>query len=50
MLHTKFKHLGQVVLKKKIFEYIFMHFYGLNLGLPGARPSWTLGPWFEQTW
>ena len=45
-----FKHLGQVVLKKKIFEYISMHFYGLNLGPPGAGPSWTLGPWFEQTW
>ena len=34
-----FKHLGQVVLKKKIFEYISMHFYGLNLGPPGAGPS-----------
>ena len=27
-----------------------MNFYGLNLGLPGAGPSWTLGPSFEQTW
>ena len=49
MLHTKFKHQGQVVLKK-IFEYISMYFYGLNLGLPGPRTSWTLGPSFEQTW
>ena len=44
-----FKHLGKVVLKKKIFEYISMHFYGLNVGPSGAGPSWTLGPWFEQT-
>ena len=29
-------HLGQVVLKKKIVEYISMHFFGLNLG-PLAR-------------
>ena len=28
-----FKHLSQVVLKKKIFEYFFyFFFYGLNLG------------------
>ena len=26
-----------------------MHFYGLNLGPPGAGLSWTLGPSFEQT-
>ena len=37
-----FKHLGQVVLKKKIFEYISVHFYGLNLE-PLARGH--LGPW-----
>ena len=35
---------------KKIFEYFSMHFYGLNLGPPGAGLSWTLGPSFEQTW
>ena len=29
-------------MKKKIFEYISMHFYGLNLG-PLARDY--LGPW-----
>ena len=33
-----------------LVEYISMHFYGLNLGPPGAGPSWTLGPWFVQTW
>ena len=40
-----FKHLGQVVLKKKIFQYISVHFHGLNLG-PLARGhlgSWDLG-------
>ena len=31
-------------MKKKIFEYISKHFYGLNLGPPGAGLSWTLGP------
>ena len=37
----KFTHLSQVVLKKKIFEYFSMYFYGLNLG-PQARGH--LGP------
>ena len=40
-----FKHLSQVVLKKKIFEYFSMHFYGLNLG-PLLRGH--LGPWDLQ--
>ena len=31
----KYKHLSKVVLKKKIFEYFSMYFYGLNLG-----PQW----------
>ena len=26
----------------------FMYFYGLSLGPPCARPSWTQGPLFEQ--
>ena len=37
-------------MKEKIFEYISMHFYGLNLGAPGVGLSWTLGPSFEQIW
>ena len=41
-----FKHLSQVVLKKMISMYI----YDLNQGSPGAGPSWTLGPSFEQNW
>ena len=45
-----FKHLSQTVLKKKIFEYFSMYFYGLNLGRPAAGPFWNLGPSFEQTW
>ena len=52
MLHTKFQaSISLVVLKKKIFEYfsMYMYFYDLNLGPPGAEPSWTLGPLFERT-
>ena len=37
-----FKHLSQVVIKKKIFEKFSMYFYGSNLG-PLARGH--LGPW-----
>ena len=37
-----FKHLSQVVLKNKIFQYFYMYFYGSNLG-PPARGH--LGPW-----
>ena len=29
---------------------IFFYIYDLNLGPPGAGPSWTLGPSLEQTW
>ena len=32
------------------FEYFFMFSYGLKLRPPGAGPSWTQGPLFEQTW
>ena len=42
-----FKHLGQEILKKKIFEYFFMYFFDLNLNPPGAGPSWFLGALFE---
>ena len=50
MLHMNFKHLSQVVLKMKNFEYFFMRFYDLNQGPPGVGPSWILGPSFEQNW
>ena len=43
MLHTIFKHLSQVVLKKKKnFEYFSIYFYGSNLGPLGRG---HLGPW-----
>ena len=45
-----FKHLSQVVLQKKIFEYFSTSFYGMNLGPPGKDPSWILRPSFEQNW
>ena len=45
---SNFKHPSQAVLKKKIFVYFSMYFYGLNLEPSGAGPSWTLGPSFEQ--
>ena len=37
MLHTKF----QVVVKKKIFEYISTYFYGSNTGRPRTRLFYT---------
>ena len=45
-----FKHLSQVVLKKKILEYFSMYFYGLNLSPTSKGQSWTQEPPFEQTW
>ena len=45
---SNFKHLRQVVLKKKIFLIFSTYFYDSNLGLSGAGPFWTLGPLFEQ--
>ena len=50
MVHIKFQASGARSFKKKTFNYFPMYFYGLNLGLPGLWPSWTLGPSFEQTW
>ena len=45
-----FKHASQEVLKEKLFEYFSLYFYDLNLGPPGAGPSCSLRPSFEQTW
>ena len=42
MLHTKFQALKPSGSEEEDFEYISMHFYGLNLG-PLARGH--LGPW-----
>ena len=44
-----FKHLSKVVLQK-IFIFFSIYFYGLNIGPPGAGPSCTQEPSFEQTW
>ena len=51
-LLPNFKHIRQVVLEKKIFEYSSMYFYGLKLGplAWGHLEPWDLarghlGPW-----
>ena len=45
-----FKHLSQVVLKKKIFEYFFYVFLWFKPRTPGKESSWILGPSFEENW
>ena len=50
MQHNKFQASLSQVVRKKIFEYFSMYFYGLNLGPPCLGPSWTLWPSFEETW
>ena len=47
-LIPNFKHLRQVVLKKKIFLIFFTYFYDLNLGLSGVGPFCVPRPLFEQ--
>ena len=50
MQHNKFQASLSQVVRKKIFEYFSMYFYGLNLGPCWLGPSWTLWPSFEETW
>ena len=50
MLQFKYQASKPSNYEEEDFENISMHFYGLNLGPPGAGLSWTLGPSFEQTW
>ena len=51
MLHNKFQTSEQSGSEDDDFEKnIYIYFYGLNLGPPGAGPSCTQGPSFEQTW
>ena len=50
MQHNKFQASQSQVVRKKIFEYVSMYFYGWNLGPPCFGPSWTLWPSFEETW
>ena len=42
MLHTEFKHLSQVILRKKIFEYFSTYFY--------AKPQDPLGRGHFESW
>ena len=50
MLRIKFQAPKPIGSEEEKFEYFSMLYYGLNLRPPGAGPSWTLGPSFEQTW
>ena len=49
MLNTKFQ-TSKPGSEEEIFLIFSMYFYDLNLGPPGAGPSWTLGLSFEHTW
>ena len=50
MLHTKFPASKPSNSEEEDFLIFSMNFYGLNLGLPGAEPSWIQGPLSEQNW
>ena len=49
MLHTKFQASKPSGSEEDflIFFYVFLRFEPTT---PDQRPSWTLGPSFEQTW
>ena len=50
MLHTKFQASKPSGSEEEDFLIIFNVFLWLEPRSPGQRPSWTLGPSFEQTW
>ena len=50
MLYIKFQTSEHSGSEEEDFEKGFIYFYGLNLGPPGAGPSWILGPSFEHPW
>ena len=50
MLHTKFPTSEPGGSKEEDFSIYFCAFLWFKPRAPGAGPSWTLGPWFEQTW
>ena len=50
MLQTKFKKSGLSGSEEEDFFIIFYVFLLLEPRSPGQRPSWTLGPSFEQIW
>ena len=49
MLHTQFQ-ASKPSDSEEDFLTIFYVFLWLKPRSPGQRPSWTLGPSFEQTW
>ena len=50
MLHTKLQASKPSGFEEEVFLIIFYVFLWLKPRFPGQRPSWTLGPSFEQTW
>ena len=50
MLHTKFQASKPSGFEAEDFSIFFYVFLWLKPRTPGQRPSWTLGPSFEQTW
>ena len=50
MLHTKFQVSKPSGSEKEDFCIFFYVFLWLEPKIPGQRPSWTLGPSFEQNW
>ena len=50
MQHIKFQTSEHSGSKEEDFEKVFIYFYGLNLGPPGAGPFCTKGTSIEQNW
>ena len=50
MLYIKFQTSEHSGSEEEDFEKVFIYFYGLNLGPPGAGSSCTQGPSIEQNW
>ena len=50
MLHTQFQASKPSGSEEEDFLIIFYVFVWLEPRFCGQRPSWTLGPSFEQTW
>ena len=49
MLHTKFQASKPSCSEEEIFLIFFYVFLWFEPRTPDQRPSWTLGPSFEQT-
>ena len=50
MIYIKFQISGHSGSEEEDFEKVFIYFYSLNQGPPGAGPSCTQGPSTEQNW